>query len=390
MSNPEKDAKRQDKSKDPDAPKLDAILPDETASTGEILGQFDEYQKKVESEWESAKSAYHEKIDHIMDDFLKETMPKIVSDDSEHFSSSPKPRSQPLSDPDALTRRLERLLSGPEGGPNLSKKAGGFLPYNKERESGWRAFSDPLSAVRRFRALPFLLLLAAGGIGAYMAVATYLSPAAYTPLPYVHTTGAQVFNEKLYVVDWFRKALYIHKLKRGLPLEAVENIPNDFVTGFSTTEKVLWTINGFNPKILQHTLNPEHDVAREFGSPGRKPIGLSLDGTDLWTADADERVIYRHNAVDPDEILDQFPLPAVTLTAIEIKDNRVWILDGKSREVQAYRLQAPLKLLATLDLDPYLGKAKPTGVYVDKSTVWVVTEGPAAVLKIPARKFKKS
>ena len=51
----------------PEFQKAPDDLPPEAA---ELVEDIDSYQKKMESEWETAKSAYEEKINRIMDEFL--------------------------------------------------------------------------------------------------------------------------------------------------------------------------------------------------------------------------------------------------------------------------------------------------------------------------------
>src|SRR5258708_29373214 len=54
-------------------PQLEAVLPDSLPfSSGELLGTLDEVQKKIDSEWETAKNDYHERIDNLMESFVKE------------------------------------------------------------------------------------------------------------------------------------------------------------------------------------------------------------------------------------------------------------------------------------------------------------------------------
>ena len=70
MGFPEKDPKDELKKRS-DAPKLDAILPDDTPpSAAELVDDIATYQQRMEKEWESAKNAYEKKINHIMNEFV--------------------------------------------------------------------------------------------------------------------------------------------------------------------------------------------------------------------------------------------------------------------------------------------------------------------------------
>jgi hypothetical protein len=372
MGQAEEHPKEEEKKKPP--PRLDAILPDHIeASPGDMLSEIDHYQKKIENDWEEAKSAYHLKIDRLMEDFLKETMPNIEAKGKPEATESEEQRLE------SLIRRAERTYGS---SPNLPRRSSfspapaphSFTPFRQRLwRPGW---------------IVAALIAAALGVGGYGLGAPYLL-GNVTPLPALHTAGAFLYSGQLYVVDWVRKALVIHSVARGLPVKSIESAPNAFLTGLVMTDRNLWTADGFNGKILRHSLSPEHDVVNEYPAPGKKPVGLSLDNGSLWTADAESHVLYRLQGNDPEEVTDQFAIPEGDgdVTALQVKDGRAWILDGKSREVRLYRIQPVLKSLGSLDLDSYIKGARPTGIVVEGKWIDVVTEQPSLFVRIPLRKI---
>ena len=378
----------------PEPPKLDAILPDDPPiAHGEVLGHFDDYQRKVESEWESAKEAYHQKIDQMMEEFLKETLPKDLNSHPDEMAAPPPPRqerpqpssSKRTSDPaEAAARaRLEALLSRAQHNLPRGRPSPFLLDHGPARRFSLRWFA---SLADRWRSQVWIGLSLALSLAMIWPVASRFRPPSIGTLPYKHATGPQIVNEKIYVADWLRKALFVHDLEQGLPIVAVENVPNAFITGFALTDKRLWTVDGFNGKILQHTLEAEHPVTREISTPGPKPVGLSWDGTDLWTGDAQTKMIYRHHGTDPEEVIESFELPRdIGLTSIQVKAKRFWVLDGKSRELLVFRQQSPARLLQRVDLDSVLKEGMPSGLFVDEKNAWIVTENPSTLQRVPLR-----
>ncbi len=394
MSQSEKDRKDESK-KEP--PEFSAIIPGEPPpSVGEIFGDIDDYQKKIEQEWEEARSAYQEKIKRILDEFTqvsaptsdpsKEPPPDQNKKENEPIPESPSYKSEPGLSEEA---RLKILLSRVEKTLRMAEQKTSRFAYRDEKPPLIQiAWQPPMVKFKKYlmRSLLAIGLLAGGGL--LFNLITQVSP--ITALPYAHTAGLFVDTQKIYVVDWFRKALYIHAKKKGLPILAVENIPNGFVTGFALTRKSLWTLDGFNREIIEHALSEDHRALSKVAAPGKKPVGLFWDGMDFWTTDSESKILYHHRGTEVTDIMDQFNLPDVTVTDFYLKEKKLWLLDGRSREILVYRLQEPLKPLARFDLDPFLKGATPTGIDVENKKVWLTTENPAQLLQISRRQLEKS
>jgi hypothetical protein len=233
-------------------------------------------------------------------------------------------------------------------------------------------------------------LLLAASVAVIFAAALRFRMPEWTALPYARTGAIAVVNGKIYVADWFRKTLYVHAAKRGAPILSIEQLPVGLVTGLQPEDNALWTVDGLSHEILRHAPSIDHIVVERFPAPDARPAGLVRDGDDLWVAGLASNTLYRLRASDPTDIRDRFDMPPVNVTALQLQNRRLWVLDGKAREMSVYRLQKPLKALATFDLDPFLRGATPTGFSLVDAQAWIVTENPAAIVRVPLAKIKKS
>lgn len=388
MAQPERSPKEDPNQTNPEINLEPKATPPEDApplSPADILSSIDEYQKKLELTWESTKSEYQKRMDDILQDYLKDEPEEPINhpfpENEKRTKNSPDDRVPPFSKTASFKSMLtqaERALQNSERENRLS------VVYRGPAVS-------PLPVRVKKWAKTSLLLSVAGALGAVSFFCFSLFHVApNNPLPYSHAAGPVIVGNRIYVVDWLRKSLFIHALKRDVPILAVENVPNNFVTGLAVSGAHLWTVDGFGRKIIQHALTPEHQIIREITTPAKSPAGLFWDGRDLWSADTESQTLYRHKGNDPEEILDQFQIPDAKITSFYIRENRVWTVDRDARVVSVFRLQNPLKALGSFDLDPFLEKAVPSGLWVHKSNLWIVTESPTRLLRIPLRKLKKS
>ncbi len=335
-----------------DAPKLDAIFPDNLPpAAAELVGDIDNYQKKLESEWKSAKVHYEDKINRIMEEFMNARSSTIKD-------IPQKPRSH--------EELFPRFNFEPERTP---------LAWNKARNFPWKKWVPWAAAVVVLSGLGFF----------YNALAIQVDT-----LPYTHTLGPVVWKENIYIADWFRKTLFVHRNAKGLPIVSVEPLPGSLATGIAISDKTIWTLDGLDLKINLHATTADHQVTESVDTQGQKPAGLFYDGLDLWSADQDARRLYRHRGNDIEEIRDTFPLPEIMATAFGFFNNRLWVLDGKARLVNVYRLQKPLLELGSFDLDPFLNGATPTGFTIVGRKMWIVTENPVSLVRVPLSRLKKS
>lgn len=364
MSTPEKNPK------DDPKPELGAILPD-------VFADLDNYQKKIENDWEVTKSAYKDKINEILDDFMKQNpaTPGAKPEAPRKISSSLGP--DPVS---SVEERMEKLMSRVENTLRITEEKPRFFSTHRHRPS---IINIPWNDRERyggaFKLLGVVAVLLLAGFVFYMEAVRIDDR---TSLPYIHPSTIVFADEKIYIVEWFRKVLYHHSYKKGLPIEQVENIPNNFLSGVAFSDKHLWTLDAFNHQLLQHSLGSDHRVLKTFPTPGPQPAGLFWDGADLWSSDLEKKKIYRHHGADPESIKAEYAFTDFNASALYYKENRLWILDAKSRMVYLCRLEDPLRRIATYDLDPFLKGASPTNFTMKDGQFWLLTENPPQLLRL--------
>lgn len=359
----------------PEKPELGAILPDTPPpSPSEVFANLDDYQRQIEKDWESAKRNYKSRVSDIMDEFMK-------------AAPTPAPKEEPADETpeqrlERLLKRVEKSLAAGEPKPRLSWNWGmGDPSVITVSRTPWR--------VKIRNSVKIILLLALLGFGGFAAYVGLFSVAHTTPVPYAHPASVFFKGETILIADWFRKTLYVHADKKGLPILSVENLPNNFITGFAMSDSKIWTIDGLNQTIFEHALSIDHRVTKKSATPGKKPAGLYWDGTHLWSADIDTKKLYQHHANDLESILNEYDLPDVKITAFHLKENRLWLLDGEAREITVYRLQKTPKLMAAFDLDGALKGAVPTGLQVENKKVWILTENPPQMIRLSRRALEK-
>ncbi|MCG3204506.1 MAG: hypothetical protein KCHDKBKB_01221 [Elusimicrobia bacterium] len=362
-------------------PKLDAILPDDLPpAAAELVGDIDSYQKRMEKEWETAKNSYEQKINRIMEEFM------VAGHGSNPTAPPPE---EPIKKSRFNNDRLKSLMGELEQELRRASKAKSSIPFRAGQPAGAFQLGWQGSQKAQWKKWGGLALGLAGiGLATgYFLTSFFIKTFS---LPYHYTLGPIFVKDNVVIMDWFRRSLYVHKLSSDLPIQSVESLSNSLATGLAWSEKTLWSLDSLDRKINLHTTTPEHQIVASVDSPGTKPVGLFFDGTDLWSADQDTKKLYRHRGNDLEEIRDTFPLPDANVTAFSFYKNRLWILDGKSRLINVYRLQKPLLSLRSFDLDPFLKGSLPTGFSIQKGKMWVVTENPSSLIRIPLSRLKKS
>ncbi|MFN0117996.1 MAG: hypothetical protein ACKVQC_06895 [Elusimicrobiota bacterium] len=335
-------------------------------SPDEVMESFDTYQKKVEKDWESAKNSYQKKINQLMDDFLKQGIPDIQFEEPKKESGLIPPA------PENLTSDLDQTLK---------KARSKFI--NPTHFSPRSIFTpEPLYSrwdfLRKWKTISV-------GIATVLCLFFFISifKTQYpVKLPYTHATGLVIEGDKIYIVDWFRKALFTHEFKKGLPIVNIDSIQTALASGLAKSDQFFWTLDALNKKIQEFSVSQERTVNNSYDIFAQKPSGLYFDGKDLWSGDALSKTIYRHHGNAPDDILEEYTFEGMNVTALEVKNNRVWILDGKSRELGLFRLQKPLKKISLYDLDPHLQDGSPTSFYWKGNNLYLLTTSPAWVYRI--------
>lgn len=354
-------------------PGFEAVTPDgpDARQPDEIFKDLDDYQKRIESEWETAKKSYQEKIDDILKGLPPaepeqpaETPPPEKPSD-ERFSRFMEEAEKALRRAHADTRTLRVVDSNRLPGPIKSLS----LSFGRHRIAVGVAL--------------------AAGLALALVFSAWHVPKPVS-LPYAHASGLNVDAGHLIVADWFRQALYRHDEKDDMAIKAVEALPNPFLTGLAVSESRWYSIDGLSNELLVHAPTPDHRVLDRFSLPGAQMAGLWFDGTDVWTFDNASPALYRLRGNDIEDVRERFSAPGLQVAALQLNGYRLWALDAGTRELHVFRLEEPLRKLASFDLDPFLSGAKPTGFRLDGNAVRLLMESPAQIRQIPLRRLKRA
>ncbi len=334
------------------------------------------YQEKLSADWETAKNSYQAKINDIMSSFIKEKGLDKESDFSILFPDDSEKKSTPKKLENILAR-VERLLKPRDSKFTIPlwKSSSGDI---YERGSKWSHYSR--------HPLTWFALLLTLSASAYLFFRTP-PPIA---LPYPHTSGLVVGDEKIYIVDWLRKSMFVHKKDGDLSLLSVENMPNDFLAGLAIAKNKVVSLNSFSSQILIHDTSPEHLIVDKQSAPGTQAVGMYFDGLDLWTIDEGAKKLTQYRGLDAGEVKEEFNFAGSATTGLVVENGRVWILSKKSRSLSLFRLEDPLRHLAVYDLDPLLQGAVPTSFDIKEKNLWLTTESPATLRKTPLRTLTKN
>jgi len=161
-------------------------------------------------------------------------------------------------------------------------------------------------------------------------------------------------------------------------------MPNEFLSGIAFVKQTVWSLDGFKSEILMHDGSTEHAVVKRIPTPGSRAVGLFFDGADLWSMDETTQKLYRYQRNRSHRGQRRVRLGRSFSRRIVLNEGRVWMLAKKSREIQLFRLEDPLRRMASYDLDSFLEGSTPTALTIDRGTLWLTTENPTQLLKIPS------
>jgi hypothetical protein len=185
MSSPEKNPKDDAKK---DKPELGAILPD-------VFSDLDDYQKKIETDWETTKSAYKNKINDILEDFIAQTPTASDKPESPARPASSSSAADPVSN---VEERMERLLSRVEHTLRASEERPRlFSGWSRERPSIINISWDGHERFRSVRRTGLGLAAAALIIGGLYF--QFVRVPFATPLPYIHPSTCAPAKKKMHL-----------------------------------------------------------------------------------------------------------------------------------------------------------------------------------------------
>ncbi|MBV9081028.1 MAG: hypothetical protein JO102_07940, partial [Elusimicrobia bacterium] len=283
-------------------PSANGEPPHEAPAHAEVIEDLDAYQRRIDREWETAKSVYQNRISEIMNEFLK----KSLDDPSEGAAPRP-PKEPPRGKPDSMETLVARVAEELRAFDGRARRtAVPLLPGPASPAGrGWKR---------------------AGWFAAGCAVAAglflYMRRPEWTPLPYAHTGAVAVSGGKIYIADWFRKSLYVHAAKKGAPILAVESLPADLVTGLAVAKDGLWAVDGLSRELSRRAPTPDHQSLEKFSVADGRPTGLMIDKDGIWVGGQEGNKLFRMSPEDPSDVRDRYDLPG-TVTALQVWQKRI-------------------------------------------------------------------
>jgi len=115
------------KHEDDQGPEPEKSVPPPTDSNegepSEILSQLDDYQQRIESDWENTKSSYQSKINNILDQFIKDKLKSNEKDLSIIFPNEPEKKSKATNLENLMSKAQKVLHPGNDKARRLAYKS---------------------------------------------------------------------------------------------------------------------------------------------------------------------------------------------------------------------------------------------------------------------------
>jgi CheY-like chemotaxis protein len=196
------------------------------------------------------------------------------------------------------------------------------------------------------------------------------------PIAYSNPMDMSWQNDKLWIVDWFTQAIYVHEVKsHELPLVKTYHLPESHITGLAVTPDAVYTCDSWAHTIQKHKLDDFLTVLKTFKAPGPTPSSLFFDGKYLWSCDSSTGRIYQHLIDDKLTVIADYPAPGSALVGFYKDDKYGWTADNQTRKLYQHRLDEKLTVLATYSYDGFDEGSEPLTCLLWKgSDLWYARE----------------
>jgi CheY-like chemotaxis protein len=196
------------------------------------------------------------------------------------------------------------------------------------------------------------------------------------PISYTNPMDMSIQDGKLWVVDWFTQAIYVHEmLSKSLPLSKTYHLPDSHITGLAVTPDAVYTCDSWAHTIQKHKKDEFLTVLKTFKSPGPMPSSLYYDGKYLWTCDSSAGRIYQHLMNDQLTVIADYPAPGPGLVGFFKDDKFGWTADNTTRKLYQHRLDDKLTVLATYSYEGFDEGSEPLSCFLWKdSDIWYAKE----------------
>jgi len=211
-------------------------------------------------------------------------------------------------------------------------------------------------------------------------------------LPYKNPTNILWRGDRLWVLDWFAQALYVHQLKDGeLKIEHVYHLPSKHVTGFAFIGDMLYTCDSWTRKIEKRKLDEFLTVIASFPAPGKAPAALFWDGKYFWCTDAMEGKIYQLEPAQRLVKIAAYDAPAKAISGFYKDANFAWTADMQTRKIYQHRLDNRLTVIATYANEDFERGPEPlSSIYWLGSDLWFARDRQSAIRRRALAQLKRA
>lgn len=236
-------------------------------------------------------------------------------------------------------------------------------------------------------------LLAALGAAAAAGAALWPAPEvavpAYRaiPLPFSDAAGMAWHDGLLHAIDARRLLLYSIEPETG-EVRALRKFPGSLPSALAASSGAFWSAD-LGGVIREHAPDAAFTVQRSYQNPERSPTVLHWDGAHLWAADSRTETVYQYTVGEALNPVRQYSFPGVRVAGLHAADGLLWVLDGSKRELTRCQAKALAVVEDAADLSPWLAAGeKPTGLVVREQALWIITERPARLHRVPLAELR--
>ena len=207
------------------------------------------------------------------------------------------------------------------------------------------------------------------------------------PLPFSDAVGMAWHDGLLHSIDGRRLLLYSIEAETG-EVRALRKLPSASPGGLAASPEAFWS-SELDGAIHEHANDAALTVRRSYRNADRSPTVLHWDGTHLWAADARTETVYQYKTGEALNPMRQYSFPGVRISGLHAADGKLWVLDGPKRELTRFQAKALAIVEDGADLSPWLAAGEnPVGLAVREEMLWVITDRPARLHRIPLAKLR--
>lgn len=190
-------------------------------------------------------------------------------------------------------------------------------------------------------------------------------------------------GEHIFFVDPLRQLL-ITVATGEKRVRSVQSFQLPGLTAVACDGAAFWSSDGGS--IYSHANSPGYPATEAY-----KPSGgirsLSLDGGKLWAA-ADDGKLTAFQPGAPKAAGAVYNIPGARTDLAAVADGKLWTLDPYTGVLRAFSIAEGMKPLAEKNIKSRLPRGPLAGIAVSGGTMWMITAGPAELVRVTVKDLK--